>query len=370
MSTILTVAASCETSLPVPNNQVSGDASVVITSLACVGDSLKVRIARTEAIGESHKEVYEDMQLLWRVLMFPDTSYYYYPEDRLLMKKYKEELVLRRSNVVLTTPSGEELPLEYNYANLNYECGYKPQPGDMLSIRAECISNPGTSTMEDAHVSTATVRVPDWKPEFEIVSAEMAYKKGLKRDDLGLEEVLPDSVMDFKIHIVDNSSSIHNYRIKVQSFLYSYAQGTSDILDYDYISWVDAFFSNDPLLYDAGITGGFGPWQPFTTDVFTNQGFRNGEYYLNVQSRIQSHGIVSNGAHRAIKITLQPIDSSLANYLSSLYRARSFTPSYFTEPTSLASNINGGVGVFGAIGPSTSIIYWYPGEYDPSYPEQ
>lgn len=368
---LLAAVASCETTLPVPDNQTSGDASVVITSLASAGESLKVRLARTEAIGEPHKEVYEDRQLLLRALMFPDTTYKSYPDDSLLMKKYRDELVLPHSLVTLTTSSGQEVPLEYNGATLNYECGYRPQPGERLTIKAECQSDTNKMLTHMPHICTATVDVPDWKPEFEIVSAEMVYKKALTRDDLHLVEALPDSVIDFKLRIVDPSPQLHAYRIKVQGCLYHYSQGTSDILDIDFVKWIDAFFSNDPLLYDAGITDIFGPWQPYTTDVFTNRAFDDGEYYLNVQSRFNGHtGASSNGYHRAIKITLQPIAPSLANYLTSLYRLRTATPTYFSEPTSLQSNVDGGVGIFGAIGKTTSRIYWFPGEEDPNYPQE
>lgn len=368
---ILAVASACETSLPVPDHQVSGDESVVISSLACAGDCLKVRLARTEAIGEAHHEVYEDKELLWRALMFPDTTYLSYPQDSLLMKKYKEQLVLGQSSVTLTTPTGEELPLKYNNATLDYECGYIPLPGERLTITAECQSGTAPAQVQRPHICTATVNVPDWKPEFEIVSAEKVYKKTLTRDDLNLAEPVPDSVIDFKIRIIDPSPQLHAYRIKVQGCAYSYQRVTDGKVDRAYINWIDAFFSNDPLLYDAGITDNFGPWQAYTTDVFTNQAFQGGEYYMSVQSRIHGHSSgTTNGRYRAVKITLQPIAPSLANYLSSLYRLRSMTPTYFTEPTSLSSNVVGGVGIFGAIGESTSIFYRFPGEEDPLYPEQ
>ncbi len=167
-----------------------------------------------------------------------------------------------------------------------------------------------------------------------------------------------------KIKIIDRSSHTHCYRIKVQAIEYNRKKNLDETIGW--IAWCDAFFSTDPLLYDSSITGTFGPWQAYTTDVFTNSKFVGGEYDLTVQSRIFSHSV---SVHRAIKITLQPISASLANYLSSIYRIRSFEQSYFSEPSTLSTNIDGGVGIFGAIGKSVARMYWLPGEEDTDYPE-
>ncbi len=347
----------CEVDLPISDNQASGDASYIITSLVSVGENVNLRLARTESINEDRYEVYDNTEMLWRVLMFPDTTYYYYPEDKQLMQKYKETLVSRKSDVYLITSSGE-IPMIYNDTTLNYECDYRPLPGEKLSVKAKCRSNEDTTSSQLTNECYASVVVPDWQPEFEIISANKIYKQSLMRDDLGIEEVTADSVVEFKIKIIDRSTDIHCYRIKVQGISYMDIPYENNTVT-EYIRWCDAFFSSDPLLYDSAITGSFGPWQAYTTDVFTNSTFVSGEYDLIVQSRFFRY---STSGYRAIKITLQPISTSLANYLSTLYRIRSFTPSYFSEPASLSSNIDNGVGVFGAIGQSVSRIYFFPGE--------
>lgn len=160
---------------------------------------------------------------------------------------------------------------------------------------------------------------------------------------------------------------MHCYRIKVQGISYSHLNFRPEpYYEPGIVKWCDAFFSNDPLLYDSAITGTFGPWQAYTTDVFTNTQFDAGEYDMTVQSRFYNH---SSLFRRCIKITLQPISTSLANYLSSLYRIRSFKESYFSEPSTLSTNVEGGVGVLGAIGLPVSRYYWFPGEEDPNYPQ-
>lgn len=356
---------SCQVELPVPDNQTSGDASYVLTSVVSAGENVKVRLARTEAIGESHYEYYDNKEMLWRVLMFPDTSYYYYPEDRNIMVKYQEELVSGTSDVSLITASGE-VPMTYNSATLDYECDYKPAPGEKLTVKAMCRNNNASVASDGVHECSASLTVPDWQPEFEIVSARTIAKPSLMRDDLGIIEQTADSVVEFKIKIIDRSPDIHCYRIKVQGFKYLYSNSDETGSDNSLIVWCDAFFSSDPLLYDSAITGSFGPWQANTTDVFTNAGFITGDYDLTVQSRFFN----KSPLHRAIKITLQPISPSLSNYLSALYRVRCFKPTYFSEPTTLSTNIDGGVGIFGAIGQTTSRMYWFPGEEDPNYPQE
>ncbi|MBP3590571.1 MAG: DUF4249 family protein, partial [Muribaculaceae bacterium] len=127
--------------------------------------------------------------------------------------------------------------------------------------------------------------------------------------------------------------------------------------------------SKDPLFYDPAITKSFGPWPAYTTDVFSDAYFPNGEYIVELNSRIfPAPSESSNSSGRYVEIELEPINRELMEYLSVLYRLRVATDSYFSEPVSLPSNIEGGVGVFGAVGKSAKVRYWFPGEENPAVP--
>ena len=137
--------------------------------------------------------------------------------------------------------------------------------------------------------------------------------------------------------------------------------------DTDHVSPISVFHTADGLLVDPAIDKSFGPWPAYVTDVFSDKSFYGDEYVVEVSSRMKYPGDnIRNG--RYFDIELQPINRELMEYLSVLYRLRVATDSYFSEPVSLPSNIEGGVGVFGAIGQSAKIRYWLPGEENPAVP--
>ncbi|MBD5245435.1 MAG: DUF4249 family protein [Barnesiella sp.] len=372
---LLTIFCSCETFLPDPGEQNKENIQIVASSLVSCGDTIGVRLAYTESFNDKVTEVYTDRSMLLRALMFPDTTKY--PLDKELMKKYYDELLLRVGKVEITTGSGERLPMEFNPKSCYFECPHKFIPGERLELSANVSSREGKSL--NIH---STTTVPGWKPEAELIDCVRLYRKTEEREDLALREFTNDSVYQLKILLKDSSPDLHCYRIKVQGVSYNY-EGDSSLINIssnlfappvvtympdNYVSWTDAFFTSDPLLYDANISRPFGAWQAFTTDVFTNRQFKGGSYVLTVQTRYPYTSYNSMNKRRFLQVQLEPISVDLMNYLSSLYKIRTLTNDYFSEPASLASNISGGVGVFGSIGEPLTIRYWFPGEEDPNYP--
>ncbi|MDE7153375.1 MAG: DUF4249 domain-containing protein [Muribaculaceae bacterium] len=372
---ILCMATSCETFLPDPATQAKDDIQVVASSLVTTGDTVSVRLAYTENFTDKITEVYYDRNMMLRALMFPDTTRH--STDKYLMKKYYDELLLRVGKVELVTGTGERKEMKFNPSTFNFECAHKPTPGERLELSANISSRTGKSL--SLHSSTV---VPGWKPEAEIIEATRLYREGEEREDLGLREMTNDSVYQLKILLKDKSRDTHCYRIKVQGVSYQYEGDSSSwnissslwappIIVYmpdDYVTWTEAFFTTDPLLYDANLKKSFGAWHAYTTDLFTNKQFKNGSYLLTVQSRYPYTSPGEFNKRRYIQVQLEPISFDLMNYLSTLYRVRIAETGYFSEPQSLASNINGGVGIFGSIGEPLVLRYWFPGEEDPNYP--
>lgn len=373
---ILCMISSCETNLPDPSEQNKDGIQVVASGLVAKGNKVSVRLAYTEQFTDKVTEVYADRSMLLRALMFPDTARY--TQDKYLMKKYYDELLLRVGKVELVTGTGERKAMEFNPETFNFECDHKAAPGERLELSANLTSREG----KPLTLHSTTV-VPGWKPEAELIEAIKLYREGEEREDLNLREMTNDSVYQLKILLKDVSPDMHCYRIKVQGVSYQYegdstiiwglggSWGSKPIISYmpdDYISWTDAFFTNDPLLYDASIKKSFGAWQAYTTDLFTNKTFKNGSYLLTLQSRYPYTSSGNFNKRRFIQVQLEPISFDLMNYLSSLYRIRTASSDYFSEPQSLASNITGGVGIFGSIGEPLILRYWFPGEKDPDYP--
>lgn len=374
-SFLVYLLCSCETHLPDPADQNPDDVQIAASSLVTTGDTVALRLAYTESFYDKVSEIYSDRSMLLRALMFPDTSRF--QTDKYLMKKYYDELLLKVGKVELTTGTGERKRMEFNPETYDFECGHSVTPGERLEFSATLTSRKGKML----EVGSSTV-VPGWKPDAEIVQATRRYKERQNREDLNLSEYSSDSVYELKILLKDPSPDLHCYKIKVRGVSYHY-EGDSFMIDlgapfnprpyistvkYDIVRWTDAFFTNDPLLYDAAITHSFGAWQPYTTDVFANRQFANGSYLLTVEARYPYTAEDDFIHRRFIEVQLLPISLDLMNYLTSLYRVRTAVDDYFSEPMSLSSNIKGGVGIFGSIGEPLTLRYWFPGEEDPDYP--
>ena len=104
------------------------------------------------------------------------------------------------------------------------------------------------------------------------------------------------------------------------------------------------------------------------TDVFTDENFFEDKYVIEVTSRIADVRGDCVNYGRYFEIELQPITRNLMEYISAIYRLRIKEDSYFSQPTSISSNIEGGTGIFGAIGKSKKIRYFLPGEENSSIP--
>lgn len=359
----MSALSGCEVELGSPQDITTGQSDYSLTALAVAGDSLKVRLALTESLTEDKYEPYEDASVRLRMLMFPDFERY--PLDSIIMEKYRTILTDIQADVTAVTGSGDSIKLAFNAATLNYECGYRPKPGERIEVMATI---PDSTRVDSLFTVKSNVTVPDWQPQVEIVNYRRVYKEMTEREDLLIQEsygLYTDSVVELTMHIHDTSSDTHCYRLKAMGVGYHYSYILEGEELPETIYWTSAFFSDDPMLYDSQITDMFGPWQAHTTDVFSNRQFKN-DAYITVQVRYPSK--VRN-LYRYIQIELQPITSPLMNYLSSLYRMRVAKQSYYSDYSTLPSNIEGGVGIFGGVGKSTKCRIWLDGDPDPNYPD-
>ena len=351
----------CEVALDAPNP--IKENSMTVTALAVCGKKLSARVSWTEDINEAVSAPYSDNYLMWRMLSFQKIVSLT-PEDSVKLDRYYSQRVAKDADVKATI-GDKEYRMTYNPETSDYECDYVVKPGDRISISAKSSrmlhypSGLGYLVPLDAH---STVEVPTHKASVEILDAKKIYQAGKKGESIGTYEYGVDSAVVFKLRLKSHSSGTNCYRIRVSSVSFTIGDGSY----LTQISPITAFHSNDPLFYDPAITKSFGPWPAYTTDVFSDAYFPKGEYVVELSSRIYPK--LPKPMGRYIEIELEPINRALMEYLSVLYRLRVATDSYFTEPVTLPSNIEGGVGIFGAIGKSAKIRYWLPGEEDPEVP--
>lgn len=369
---------SCEVEIDMP--KVNEENLVTVTALAVSGENLSVRVSMAENLDHAVSDEYDDKYMMWRVLNFPiNTSYNYSISEQI--EKYYGNCLIKEADVTATI-NGHEYGLTYNNRTLNFESvDYKVQPGDLISISVKNnpLSNDGFSRNFNAHSS---VIVPEHTGNIEIISAMKIHKEIGVNEIYGFKEAGIDSAMVFKLRIKAPSTAKNRYRLKVTSayyLKYNPDEG-GDFGDFDqgyvfeispglnlHVYPIDEYNSTDPLLYDPAIEKRFGPWPAFMTDVFSSEYFYENEYVIEVTSRLTPRGNCNNTG-RYFEIELQPITRDLMEYLSSMYRRRVMTDSYFSQPSTLPSNIDGGTGIFGAIGKSAKIRYWLPGEENPAIP--
>ena len=350
--------------------------SITVTALAVEGEPLNVRLSWTEKIDTALSAPYGDSYTMWRVLNMLDTTHktipgldsiFYYVEDSIIFENYYKKSVVTDAEVIANV-NGQNIEMTYNPSSLNYEYNdYKVKAGDRIKINATANKYYNDQDSFATIEASSLIEVPTNIPDIEIIKTNKIYKELEKYQPLGNEERAVDSVVVFTLKLKSMNPGINCFRLKVTSI--GVTIHTEDDRFKTSIAPISSYNSNDALLYDSSLDKGFGPWPANQTDVFTDESFHNGEYIIDVSSRVSTAYYMLNyyediDLRRYFEIEIQPITPMLMNYLSVLYRLRIATPSYFSEPTSLPSNIEGGVGIFGAIGKSKKIRYFFPGEED------
>ncbi|MDE5572440.1 MAG: DUF4249 domain-containing protein, partial [Muribaculaceae bacterium] len=352
---------SCEVEIVPP--EMDDNNPFTVTALAVDGEPLNVNLSWTEKIDTALSAPYSDSYVMWRVLNMLDTAEHiiigsddtlYYTEDTTLFYDYYKKNVVTDATVSANI-NGQVIEMNYNPSTLNYEnSNYKVKAGDR--IRINVTKKKYNKYQEGFKIieSTSQIEVPTHTPDVEIIKTNKIYKECEKYLPLGNKEFAVDSVVVFTLKLKSPNPGINCFRLKVSSIMTSFY--TEDDIIPTTITPISAYHSNDVLLYDSSLDKGFGPWPANQTDVFTDESFHNGEYIIDVSSRVSCPYYLTvsddNDITRYFEIELQPITPMLMNYLSVLYRLRIATPSYFSEPTSLPSNIEGSVGIFGGIGKS------------------
>lgn len=226
----------------------------------------------------------------------------------------------------------------------NYTFGYKPIPGDSLTIQA---SIPGRDNL------VASTRVPE-RPKVHSASVslesaeyyENKYKLRFVLDDAPT----PHTCYSLRLYLVDSSFYWHS---------------GNDTVVYD-TSWYSSYISfevNDPMLMDQnGIASGVMDDNYYTNFFFTDDRFNGKEHAINLSfynyNNSYDWGDEFNGGFDRSRIFLIVTTYSydLYRYIQQTGGADDFSElvNYFNEPTQVHTNVQGGMGIFGI--KSTRII--------------
>ncbi|MDE6809177.1 MAG: DUF4249 domain-containing protein [Muribaculaceae bacterium] len=370
-----TLITACEVEMAAPTPD-SNDNLISLTALAVGGEKLSVRLSRNQDPNKASFDKFDDQYIMWRYLKF---NFIKYDEsDPSHQETYYDGNLITDADVTATV-NGQTYRLTYNSETLNFESdNYIAKTGDRISLTATGQIKQNDNTYREFK-SYAAVTIPDTNFNVELLGTEKIYREKSMNED-GFREIGIDSAVVFKLRL-NSSPGMNFYRLKITSisYIFNYDKYLQDIQGNEYkynpfydgfslIYPIDAFYSNDPLLYDANLGKNFGPWPAYMTDVFTDENFFEDKYVIEVTSRIADVRGDCVNYGRYFEIELQPITRNLMEYISAIYRLRIKEDSYFSQPISISSNIEGGTGIFGAIGKSKKIRYFLPGEENSSIP--
>ena len=105
----------------------------------------------------------------------------------------------------------------------------------------------------------------------------------------------------------------------------------------------DIYRSNDVLFRDERLVRGFSGWSEKFSNVFDDKLFNNGEYIVEVETRIL------RGTDRKIRIELQSLTEDYYQFLKSWMVFRITSDDDFAEQIYIHSNVKNGYGIVGAI---------------------
>ncbi|MDR2950226.1 MAG: DUF4249 domain-containing protein [Prevotella sp.] len=155
----------------------------------------------------------------------------------------------------------------------------------------------------------------------------------------------------YNVKIKDRSQSDNFYRIKVDG---AYHYQSKDWLEFEYWRYITRFKSDDVILNNGNPENtdnddlSIVTFPPNYYGIFTNTMFKGTEYTLSFYIEYPDFLYENEYDKGYLNITLQMISPELYKYYSSVQRYRYLDEYEMTEPVKIFTNINNGLGIFGA----------------------
>lgn len=236
--------------------------------------------------------------------------------------------------------NGVEQSAGMNAGNGVYNFGIKPQPGDTLSL---IVDVPGRETV------TAGTRIPN-PPSYEVVEFLVDTSDYYSYQDF------------FRVKVrINDPSEMNFYKLSVDGWTYS------QTYDYETETYIDTFLacrlwlrSEDIVFTDAtslefalneGDIEVYGEELSFTDEIFNGQ-----PHTITFAFTIWRDEHSPNYQQLPFYLNLTSVSEDLYRYQSSLESSDNDIP-VLSEPTQIYTNIQGGIGIFGASTTSATKIH-------------
>ena len=322
---------SCETELDI-NADISRQ--LCVFALATPGQELEVYVSSTQCI-EDAKYISQKFSL--------DT----YKKGSAL-KYYKQEYLVDNAQVILTVNNTTTIVLPYDSVTLSYHCGYTPTINDHLDLSV---------TAEDFEKATASTYIPTPQGISDIefttsysLAVEASIRDYYDRTEPFNDYFGSDSIAIVKFGFHDPGRETNYYLLRPRSIaeIYNKTIPNRPVTVY---SVSDVFFSEDPVFFDKQLKKGYGSWEPYVSNIFTDELLNGKQNYISFESRIR------RGSVPRIILELQSISKDLYLYLKSMQIYERRTDDVFASPVSIYTNVRNGWGVFGSMSSYPQTIY-------------
>ena len=348
ISLILIAAAllcgACERTLDFEGPENEKATNLVINGTAVVGNPLTVYLSRAYQIDQVPSIQYYDYE--HAVFFKDDLTTDYLTDD------YLAKTAVRDAEVTAEVNGQESYPMHYDELGFCYTCGYVPQEGDRIRVKA-------VSSGRELSVETV---VPN-KPSIEIVGHEVLAENPYQ-DMEGLVNQ-SDTIMRLRCRISGGGENSY-YRLRVRSERSQtlktseqyWKDGGWQRLYYHYYVMQDVYFSDDELFVDNRLVHGFGGWPAYFSNVFDGT-LASGRTFTidSPKAYISSDVLNSDKTSRdeipeiapRVMVELQAISEDLYKFLKAMQLYRITGNDRDAEPILIHSNVQNGWGILGAL---------------------
>lgn len=272
------------------------------------------------------------------------------------------------ARVVALVNDTDNYEFRFNEYRCMYESDYIPKEGDKITIMAEGYPDSTRTTYEK--ISSTTV-IPQ-KPSVEILDIDYEYRDfDYEWNGMGHVAMMGeiDTVARIKLKLHDIVGEQNYYKLKVRTYSWYHSDrghhwdwvpnggffengGYVEMPPLGPFVWHlnDIYQSDDILFRDDRLVRGFSAWDPMFSNVFDDRLFKNGEYTVEVETRL------CRGANRKLRVELQSLTADYYHYLKSFMVYRITSDDDFAESIYIHSNVDHGFGIFAGVNSDIHII--------------
>lgn len=328
---VVLLSASCEQTLPYLD-EVQQENSLVVNAVAVADTLFTVTVSkarRLDGVFFSGKTDFWEREAA-------DTSSYRIPLD----------FVCDDATVEAVINESRQVSFWYDEVSRSYRSDYSPREGDRIRLSVTRIVESATET------ARSEVVVPS-KPQIEILEHSEEAFPGEYEESGDYADIIferPPTYMSLTCRINDPLGKNY-YRLLVR--LVADPKDAGIIEKYDRgVLVADVFHSDDPIFTDNRLSGSYGGWPSYFSNVFDDHLFDGKSYTFHVSSALKR----MYGVNQRVYVELQEISRDFYFYLKSIQSYRISDHDDYSESIQIHNNIENGWGILGSLAGSRIVV--------------